>query len=68
MRERLKPCPFCGQMPSIEYNDRTDTYAICCNNSECACAPCTDNFKYIYDVKAVWNRRAYDIKTKEVKV
>lgn len=31
----LKPCPFCGDVPTIKYYDGERSYMISCTNLEC---------------------------------
>lgn len=32
MSEQLKPCPFCGQTPGIDYSDALDAYVVVCED------------------------------------
>lgn len=32
MSEQLKPCPFCGKTPGIDYSDALDAYVVVCED------------------------------------
>lgn len=59
---KLKPCPWCGEIPTVEtlrYADpqRPDKYYVVCRNGDCPCEPST----YAHTSKGVvvraWNKR-----------
>ena len=58
---KLKPCPFCGEIPKIDYGceyiDDIAKYWIQCNNEKCRIRPCTDMHVYKFVVVREWNRR-----------
>ena len=53
----LKPCPFCGEKPTVEFEQRILKYWICCKNEKCRIQPSTDAHTYIGVVIREWNRR-----------
>ena len=66
MKDKLKPCPFCGEIPEVNphgfYNQKTKdfsdrTYGIVCN-------ACHASGWQFYNTKeeaiTAWNRRAND--------
>ena len=53
----LKPCPFCGEPPSIGTHGLK--YSVICSNERCPVMPTTYADAY-EQVKAVWNTRATD--------
>ena len=56
----LKPCPFCGKTPTIEYGASIKKYWISCTNDKCACAPCTYAHVNKGVVVRAWNSRDND--------
>lgn len=54
---KLKPCPFCGGKPSVEFCEEIGKHWICCKNEKCRIQPSTDAHKYIGVVVREWNRR-----------
>ena len=56
----LKPCPFCGIIPTIEYDDYFMKWVISCNNHKCKIQPSTDLHKRKGVITKEWNRRAED--------
>ena len=54
----LKPCPFCGQTPSIYQNEVTKMWIIRCTNEKCRIMPHTDYHKTKGVIVREWNRRA----------
>lgn len=58
MTDALKPCPFCGDKPTLHVSHRGDDLAaLACENDQCSIGPATD---YLPDAQlaAAWNRRA----------
>lgn len=57
MPNELKPCPFCGELPTIEYIEQFKKWWIECRNEKCAFQP----FTSLHINKGVlvreWNRR-----------
>lgn len=60
MNEELKPCPFCGREPKIEYWSSGGTmYMIKCNNPDCPVPVVSYPVGRDFDeVLADWNWRA----------
>lgn len=58
MTDKLKPCPFCGGQPIVEYGNGIKKYWICCQNEKCRIQPTTDAHKNKGVVTREWNRRA----------
>lgn len=59
MSEALKPCPFCGGEPELNYTwcdyiSFDDGYWACCRN----CQVRTKSFKTEQEALNSWNRRA----------
>ena len=65
--EKLKPCPFCGRIPTLQSDnryprpkcERVTAYEVVCNNYNCIIYN-ADYKYYLTPSKAVkaWNRRA----------
>ena len=53
----LKPCPFCGGKPTVEFDEGIGKHWICCKNEKCRIQPSTDAHTYIGVVVREWNRR-----------
>lgn len=53
----LKPCPFCGSKSTIEQNNSTKKWWICCTNTRCRINPSTDPHINRGVVVREWNRR-----------
>lgn len=72
MNEKLKSCPFCGRMPTLQSDnryprpkcERVTAYEVICSNYDCIIYN-ADNKYYLTPSKAVkaWNRRANDEST-----
>lgn len=69
-RKRLKPCPFCGQLPRLQRDDRwprsgphegerVDAFEVVCDNYKCPIYH-ADIVYFLSEQEAVdaWNRRA----------
>ena len=56
MKNKLKPCPFCGGEATIKRNLYGDYY-IACNNKNCLCVAFTIIFARESEAIGVWNRR-----------
>ena len=56
---KLKPCPFCGKIPTIEFY-KNEWYGIACENEKCKIQPNTAWLKKRANVIREWNRRAND--------
>lgn len=65
--EELKPCPFCGEFPTLKhdlrypqgYDDSIHASEVICENLDCPIYN-ADNTYYLTDEEAIeaWNRRA----------
>lgn len=59
----IKPCPFCGEQPSlVQTEDELYNYVFC-DNTACEVAPCSDMFDSEYLATKAWNKRKDDEKT-----
>lgn len=56
----LKPCPFCGGIPTMEYDDYFQGWIVVCENKKCRIRPMTDYHIKKGVVTREWNRRAED--------
>ena len=56
----LKPCPFCGVVPTVEFGDEIKKYWISCNNPKCRIQPTTDAHTHKSVIVREWNRRGAD--------
>lgn len=54
---KLKPCPFCGAIPIIEFGNGIKKYWVCCQNEKCRIQPTTDAHKTKSVVVREWNKR-----------
>ena len=54
---RLKPCPFCGELPKLEYGNGIKKYWYVCENEKCPCQPLTYAHKNKGVVTRAWNTR-----------
>lgn len=57
MPNELKSCPFCGEIPTMEYGNGINKYWIGCNNPKCRIQPMTDAHTNKSVVTREWNRR-----------
>ncbi len=57
MSVELKPCPFCGEKPSIYLNEATKMWIIRCTSEKCRIMPYTDYHKTRAVIVREWNRR-----------
>jgi len=57
--EKFKPCPFCGNIESVEMqNKETDSYNVLCNYEKGGCGA-RGGVRYMEnEAKKVWNERA----------
>ncbi|MBQ8766075.1 MAG: Lar family restriction alleviation protein [Clostridia bacterium] len=57
MQNELKPCPFCGEIPKVHYNEVLEMYTVECENKNCniVCHTCLA-IKKEYAIEN-WNRR-----------
>lgn len=53
----LKPCPFCGELPKLEYGNGIKKYWYVCENEKCSCQPLTYAHKNKGVVTRAWNTR-----------
>jgi hypothetical protein len=53
----LKPCPFCGKIPTVRFINVLEKYWVECDNKKCRIQPCTDAHKFKSVVVREWNRR-----------
>ena len=56
----LKPCPFCGVVPTLEYNTWVKKFWYSCQNEKCGCQPKTYTHTDKGAVARAWNRRTSD--------
>jgi len=59
MENELKPCPFCGETPTLEKDELIDSWFIECHDEKCIATP----FALLpntpkEDVVSAWNTRA----------
>lgn len=54
---KLKPCPFCGEMPKVEFDEYYKKHWIYCNNPKCRIQPNTAFHKRKSVIVREWNRR-----------
>ena len=57
MSEELLPCPFCGGVGVVSYNDRHKTFTSFCDNPDCMMEPETSGFDTYLDAADSWNTR-----------
>lgn len=57
MASELKPCPFCGKTPIVEFGNGIKKYWISCNNPKCRVQPTTDAHIKKSVITREWNRR-----------
>ena len=57
MSMELKPCPFCGVVPTLS-QDYFGRYDVRCLNTVCEIMPSTRVYDKLEDATAAWNRRA----------
>ena len=55
MSEKLKPCPFCGQIPKVLGKFY---FCISCENPDCMKKPETRYYHEIENAVIAWNKRA----------
>ena len=60
-KTELKPCPFCGEVPTIDKHPTKKYFSISCWDPNCVCMPKTG--WYISEEKAAeaWNERADNV-------
>ena len=57
MKEKLKPCPFCGEIPEVlKYEEK---YYISCRDYNCKVNPITNFRKTKKTVIKYWNKRLF---------
>ena len=57
MKSNLKPCPFCGAIPTLEYGNGINKWWISCINEKCRIQPTTDAHINKGVVVREWNKR-----------
>ena len=57
MKSNLKPCPFCGAIPTLEYGNGINKWWISCQNEKCRIQPTTDAHINKGVVVREWNKR-----------
>jgi Lar family restriction alleviation protein len=64
MSEELKPCPFCGNEPTIRIfkgkDGWRDRYAVICRYDEGGCGAESGLYHYESEAIEAWNRRVKD--------
>lgn len=64
-RTKIKPCPYCGEEPNLEYfGTSTIRYFYACNNINCPVTPTTAAYKNKGSATRAWNKRY----TKDIEV
>ncbi len=58
MSNTLKPCPFCGEIPTRKYNEHLKKWYIQCENENCRIQPVTDAHVNKSVITREWNKRA----------
>ena len=53
----LKPCPFCGVVPIVKFDNAIKKYWISCNNPKCRVQSMTDAHINKSVIVREWNRR-----------
>ena len=65
----LKPCPFCGNTPTIRIikgeNGWRDRYAVLCRYDEGGCGAESGLYHYKAEAIEAWNRRIGEISGKD---
>lgn len=59
---KLKPCPFCGVVPTVEFGNGIQKYWISCDNPKCRIQPTTDAHTNKSVIVREWNRRVDNAK------
>lgn len=61
MEGKLKPCPFCGNVPTIRIfkgkDGWRDRYAVLCRYDEDGCGAESGLYHYEQEAVEAWNRR-----------
>ena len=57
MPNELRPCPFCGAIPTLVYEDNFKKWWIACNNDKCMIQPFTSLHINKGVIVREWNRR-----------
>jgi ribosomal protein L37AE/L43A len=57
MKDKLKPCPFCGRRAYVGKTDDGLWFYVYCCNEDCAISPKTKMFNRKEYVIREWNRR-----------
>jgi Lar family restriction alleviation protein len=56
--ETLKPCPFCGEVPIVEYDLNIKLYSVSCHSKKCHICLMTWARRKKQDAIDYWNQRA----------
>ena len=56
----LKPCPFCGTVPSLFYEADSGLYQVKCNSFECWIGPGTSFYSAHITAVEAWQDRRSD--------
>ena len=59
----LKPCPFCGVKPHVNYDKEFEVYWVSCYNKKCMVDVFTDDLPTEKRAVNAWNKRRSDVKT-----
>ena len=56
-KNKLKPCPWCGETPQVLKPSFIDPpeYGVACLNESCLVTPCTDGFDTAEEAAEAWN-------------
>lgn len=57
--DELKPCPFCGRIAAISYNN-VFGFVPWCTNEDCMLNENTYGYETWQEATEAWNRRAED--------
>ena len=57
---KLKPCPWCGEVPEVVEDSVEGTWAIYCDSDNCAVLPCLRYQDSKEDGCIAWNERKDD--------
>ena len=60
MPDKLKPCPFCGEEPDLQFCESTQEFYLECANPNCDVELCTYGFDTEKEAIAAWTRRGED--------
>jgi Lar family restriction alleviation protein len=66
MSEKIKPCPFCGEMAVLDERMLSAGYTVMCVNPDCPACPATIRIEYDKErCIAAWNTRKGEAKDED---